>query len=186
MTIEHYISRITTLMSQQEYLLAQQEVQTGLQNYPEHGQLYFLDAAILAQTGEYERAVTSYQQAITYAPELSIARFQLGLLLATLEEYEASRLTLQPLIAHTQGYLAAFAQGLLHIFESNLTAATTSIEQGIALNQDNPSLNNDMQLMLTRLSIPSESESTSQQNDNTDEQEATDKTHLLDIYHSKH
>src|SRR4051812_20967906 len=69
----------------------------GLALEPKSGVLHHLLGAMYAQLGMIDRAVDEMTQAITFAPDLHIARFQLGLLHFTSTDVAAADRVWQPL-----------------------------------------------------------------------------------------
>src|SRR5690349_6651155 len=67
-------------MEQERYEDAMSRLKRGLVLEPRNGLMHHLLGAIYAQLGMIDRAVEEMTQAVTFAPEMHIARFQLGLL----------------------------------------------------------------------------------------------------------
>jgi tetratricopeptide (TPR) repeat protein len=189
------LSRITELMDKREFAHAQTLLQDALTHDKTHSQLHFLLGAIHAENKQYDQAVLAYQAALQATPTLHIARFQLGLLHATLNQQDLAIDTLMPLTTQTQHYLAEFAMAIIAIFKNDIHTAILALQNGLTLNKDNASLNQDMQNMLTRIQQDASRETQEDKgdltNENTNEEineetnEQTDNSHLLDIYQLK-
>jgi tetratricopeptide (TPR) repeat protein len=119
---------------------------------PEDARLHYLLGAEHAQIGLYERAVEEMGQAIVLDPGLATARFQLGLLHLTsgrAEQAEQVWAGLDDL--GPEHALRRFKTGLLHLARDEFEQATQLLTQGIAMNRDNPTLNKDMQQILSSI-----------------------------------
>lgn len=185
-----YIQDITDKISQGKLDLAFATVTEAIQEFKQNGQLHFLKAAISAQQENYELAIAEYQLAIQFQPDLAIARFQLGLLQATLGDVNNATLALDTLATQNSGYLSFFANGIIKILNNEIEIAQEQIQQGIAANRENVTLNNDMKAMLGRLDqepvAGDKTEPQQNEDDVNQEVEESDQTHLLDIYQHRH
>ncbi len=167
----------------------------AIKQFPKSSQLQFIFAAIAAQSEQYDLAIQRYQEALGLNPELHIARFQLGLLLATLGQNEASTSTLTPLCRDNADYLGYFAKSLVLILtsesnensnEEQLIQAVALLKEGILMNQENLHLNDDMRAMMTRVKAELEKAEPEQSHVNAETSDEVDQSHLLDIYKSSH
>ena len=119
---------------------------------PPDGQLLYLLAGEHARIGLYDRAAQGMEQALIVAPGLHSARLQLGLLYLCAARVEQASSTLSPLIAMDEGEsLRHFALGLQHLMHDRFLACRAAMEQGMALNVENPALNTDMRRILDML-----------------------------------
>lgn len=119
------------------------------QKAPENADIAYFLGAEHAQIGLYERAMEEMAHALELNPDLHTARFQLALLYLTSGRVEATTETLGPLAAlGEEDYFYWFAQGLGHLIRDEFSDCKRTLEQGIALNQSNQALNNDMQRIL--------------------------------------
>ncbi|MFT4926013.1 MAG: tetratricopeptide (TPR) repeat protein [Phenylobacterium sp.] len=171
---------------QQQQPPALETLQQILSAWPHDGPLCFLYASELAAQQHYDQALAAFTDAVTFAPELHIARLQLCLLAASNEALELMQQHLPVLVAlGEQDPIGCFAGALTAIFaddqpEGNVNASRL-LQQGIKLNQQNPALNQDMEQLLSRINqAPAESES------ETNTSNTLDRSVLLDIYHNRH
>ncbi|GLR69998.1 hypothetical protein [Agaribacter marinus] len=193
---QEYIAKITALMTDGQLAAAKALIEDAFNVFPASGFICFLKAAIYAQEQHYDLAKKAYSESISLSPDLYIARFQLGLLQATLEEYDDAVQSLHPLLNTEHEYLPLFANALICIFQGDNSNAIISIEEGIQRNTDNPNLNKDMREMLDRINgasaeqqanadtISDDSAHADEINDGATAEQ--DKSHLLDIYDVKH
>ena len=124
-------------------------LKVGAQRFPAHAGIAFLLGAEHAQLGLFERAEVEFIRAINLDPNLSIARFQLGLLQLTQARLEDARTTWAGLDSLSEEHaLRLFKQGLEAMAEDHFAEARTLLERGIIANNFNPDLNNDMQNVL--------------------------------------
>jgi hypothetical protein len=119
---------------------------------PRTGERRYLLGAELAQQRDYEGAVLEMSAAIALNPLLHVARLQLGLLHLTLAQPHHAVAVLAPLEElPDDSALKHFKRGLEALIRDDFSACVRALENGIALNRDNPPLNRDMQLIVSRI-----------------------------------
>ncbi|QNB08817.1 tetratricopeptide repeat protein [Herbaspirillum frisingense] len=112
----------------------------------------FLLAAHLAQAGRYDEAEVEYSNSLLLAPEMTLARYELGTLQFTSGRASAAMLTWQPLLALPDThYLKLFILGYIALAGDNFVEAHRQFERGIAANSENPPLNGNMRLLIDRI-----------------------------------
>jgi Flp pilus assembly protein TadD len=112
----------------------------------------FLLGAEFAQLGRNEEAQQAYASAVLMAPELHIARFQLGLLQFTSGQAALALMTWQPLLALPEDQaLRAFVMGFTAMAGDAFDDAIAHFRTGQQLNHDNPPLNNDIDMVIERI-----------------------------------
>lgn len=122
-----------------------------LETEPDNGVAHFLLGATYAEIAMPERAEASMRAALEHAPDLHIARLQLGLLLIKLGRSEAVA-ELEPLLALPQvDELHWFGRALQHVSQEDAASAIEAIERGLACEVENPDLHDSMRSMLERL-----------------------------------
>lgn len=119
-------------------------LKTLLEREPQHVHAQYLLAAQHAQLGMHDRAEAGFRAVVADAPELSIARFQLGQLLVMKGDGPGARQTLQPL-ADQQDALGAYARAMTAAADEDIANALVHLESGLALPQEIPALTADMQ-----------------------------------------
>ncbi|MFQ6309213.1 hypothetical protein [Lysobacter capsici] len=127
-------------------------LKTLLERDPKHVYAQYLLAAQHAQLGMFERAEAGFRAAVAGAPDLAIARFQLGQLLVMKGTIEEATQMLAPL-ADRGDALAAYARALVAAANEDATTAVRELDQGLALPQEIPALAGDMQRLRDRLSV---------------------------------
>jgi tetratricopeptide (TPR) repeat protein len=109
----------------------------------------YLLAAEYAQIGMSDRAIAGFRDALALKPDLTPARFQLGLLLVTvgrISEAIEAWAKLEQLDVNDP-YLY-FKRGLEALAGNDLSTCDENLKHGIELNRTNPALNADMQRVL--------------------------------------
>ena len=120
--------------------------------HPEDARPLLLLAAEFVQRGDADRAEALYLAALQRAPQLAIARFQLGLLQFTAGRPAVAATTWAALDALPQGdSMRLFKQGLEHLGRNEVGLARQTIQRGIEANQANAPLNDDMRRLIARL-----------------------------------
>lgn len=117
--------------------------------YPEDARLHFLRGSLLAGSGRPIEAHASLSRAVALAPEFVLARFQLGFFELTSGEAARALATWAPLDSLPEDhYLSHFVAGLRHLIADRFAEAIATLQAGIAVNEENPPLNRDMQLII--------------------------------------
>lgn len=148
------------LCSDEELAQALQAMQAGASDelmlaerlidaYPDDARLHFLRGSMLAGSGRLIEAHSSLVRAVALAPDFALARFQLGFFELTSGEAARALATWEPLDTLPQDhYLSHFVAGLRHLIADQFTESVAALRTGIAANDENPPLNNDMQLII--------------------------------------
>jgi tetratricopeptide (TPR) repeat protein len=119
-----------------------------LETYGEDGRLHFLRGSVLAGMQRYDEALPAMRRAVQAAPGFAVARFQLGLLELSSGLPQEADATLQPLdLLPPDHPLRIFGAGLRNLIRDNLSEAVRLLREGIAVNTENPAMNNDMRLL---------------------------------------
>jgi len=122
--------------------------------YPDDARLHFLRGSVLVSIGRPIEAMPALQRAVELAPDFSIARFQLGFFQLTSGEAADALSTWGPLALLPEGhYLRYFVAGLTHLIRDEFEEAIRYLREGIAANEENPPLNNDMNLLIEQTSL---------------------------------
>jgi Flp pilus assembly protein TadD len=119
---------------------------------PASGLPHFLMAAELAQLGRMDEAEAAYANAVLLAPDLLMARYQLGLIQFSSDRPALALVTWGPLFQlPPENVLQRTVHGFAALAQDDFDRATAWFQEAIALNHDNPALNNDLQMMLERI-----------------------------------
>lgn len=117
--------------------------------YPDDARLHFMRGSLLAGSGRPIEAHAALSRAVALAPDFTLARFQLGFFELTSGEAARALETWGPLRAlPTDHYLARFVAGLTDLIHDRFAEAIAALQDGIAVNTENPLLNHDMQLII--------------------------------------
>jgi tetratricopeptide (TPR) repeat protein len=120
-----------------------------LAQYPDDGRLHFLRGSMLAGIGRSIEALPALRKAVELAPDLAIARFQLGFFLLTSGEAAEALSVWGPLaLLPDDHYLRLFVAGLTHLIRDEFADSARLLKEGIAANFENPPLNRDIALIL--------------------------------------
>lgn len=126
-------------------------LQALVERAPDNAYAHYLLAAESAQLGLLDKAEAGFRSAIALAPELLMARFQLGQLLLLKGEMEQVASILAPLQSHGGPALAAYGAAFVALAEERVPAAIEQLEMGLSCSQDVPVLAQDMRQLLTSL-----------------------------------
>lgn len=123
-----------------------------LAEYPDDARLHFLRGSMLIGIGRPIEALPAMRKAVELAPDMAIARFQLGFFLLTSGDAGEALSVWGPLALLPDGhYLRVFAGGLTHLIRDEFDAAVQALEEGIAINDENLPLNRDMELLIEQI-----------------------------------
>jgi tetratricopeptide (TPR) repeat protein len=125
-----------------------------LEEYPRDARLHFLQGSVLAGQQRYAEAHEAIAKAVALAPELWVARFQLGFLELTSGDPGAAEATWAPFERLPQDYyLSLFVHGLRRLMRDEFPETIRLLGAGIQRNVDNPAMNHDMQLIIDTLQV---------------------------------
>jgi Flp pilus assembly protein TadD len=120
-----------------------------LANYPNDPRLHFLMGSVLAGLNRAVEAHASLSRAVELAPDFHLARYQLGFFQLTSGEADRALATWGPLLRLPEStYLRHFVEGLTAFIRDEFGAALEHMRRGIALNQENEPMNNDIRLLM--------------------------------------
>lgn len=112
----------------------------------------YLLAAQHAQLGMMDRAEEGFRAVVSAAPELEVARFQLGQLLLLKGDAAGARAMFAPLAAAPAGQaLGSYARALSAASVEDVGTAVSELQQGLSCAQDIPALAGDMRRLLEQL-----------------------------------
>ena len=112
----------------------------------------YLLAAQHAQLGMMDRAEEGFRAVVASAPELEVARFQLGQLLLVKGQLDDARAAFAPLATASNGQaLGSYARALTAASFEDIGTAISELEQGLSCVQDIPALAGDMRRLLEQL-----------------------------------
>jgi tetratricopeptide (TPR) repeat protein len=126
-----------------------ERIEALLEDYPEDPRLHFLRGSNLIGKGRLIEAHRALSRAVALAPDFAIARFQLGFFQLTSGEAENALETWGRLDRLPDGhYLRKFVDGLRCLIRDDFAGTIANLEQGIAINAENPPLSRDMGLII--------------------------------------
>jgi Flp pilus assembly protein TadD len=120
--------------------------------FPGDPRLHFVYGSLLASLGRFEDARRAVARSVELAPDYALARFQLGFMGLTSGDAASAQAVWRPLSAlPMDNPLRMFAEGLVYLIGDHFDDAVRLLKRGIALNQENPPLNADMQLLVDKI-----------------------------------
>lgn len=126
-------------------------IDEALKAFPVDARLHFLKGSMLIGEKRFIAAHAALSEAVRLNPEFTLARFQLGFFELTSGEADTARATWRPLHELPQdNYIKSFVDGLEYLIADQFDACIAALGAGIAQNAENPPLNNDMQLIISR------------------------------------
>jgi tetratricopeptide (TPR) repeat protein len=127
---------------------------------------HLLLGAEYAELGLYQRAMEQMEWALQVDPALGIARFQAGFLALSGGNAEKALALLQPL-TEQEDALGLFAKGLIALMQDQFALAQECLRVGLAANQANLPLNQNIQRILDAIAaLPEQAKQASGQDDN--------------------
>lgn len=146
-TDEEITALVTALSSEDDDDI--KPIDTLLGKYPDDPRLHFMRGSVLAGKSRPIEAHEAMQRAVEIAPGFAIARYQLGFFELTSGEAQRALSTWGPLLAEAEdNYLRVFVEGMTFLIRDEFEPCIEKFERGIALNQDNEPLNNDIRLLM--------------------------------------
>ena len=129
-----------------------QKLRAAISRDPGNAELHYLLGAELAGCHEYPEAVVQMRTALDINPKLHFARLQLGLLYLTMAQPDDSLATWAPLedLDETAA-LKAFKRGLEALIRDDFSTCIGYLQQGIDLNKQNATLNDDMSQLIEKV-----------------------------------
>jgi tetratricopeptide (TPR) repeat protein len=119
---------------------------------PGNAELHYQLGAELAERREYNEAVVQMRTALDINPKLHFARLQLGLLYLTMSQPDDSLAIWAPLEELDEtAALKAFKRGLVALIRDDFSACIGYLQQGIDLNKQNATLNDDMAQLIEKV-----------------------------------
>jgi tetratricopeptide (TPR) repeat protein len=143
-------SVVATVQQNDEAGLA--AIDSLLLTYPYDPRLLFLKGSILSGLQRYEEGKDAMRGAVEIAPDFHLARFQLGFLELTSGLPTAAAETWEPFAQLDD--VAPFrllSAGLNCLARDEYAEADRLLRHGMALNEENPLINGDMQLLLDEI-----------------------------------
>ncbi len=129
-----------------------QRLRAAISRDPGNAELRYLLGAEHAQRREYPEAVAQIRTALDINPKLHFARLQLGLLYLTMSQPDDSIAVWAPLEELDESAaLKAFKRGLEALIRDDFPTCIDYLQQGIDLNQQNATLNDDMSQLIERV-----------------------------------
>lgn len=132
--------------------LALQRFREAAQAAPANCLPHFLAAGEFAQAGRTQEAENAYATAVLLAPDMAIARYQLGLLQFATDRLALALTTWQPLLTLGENdFMRCFAQGFFAMAAEDVPEARAKFRAGLALNTSNLPMNHDIERVLASL-----------------------------------
>ncbi len=123
---------------------------------PHAGMPHFLIGSEYAAQGNISAAETAFANAVLLAPGLSLARYQLGLLLMSTDRMATALVIWQPLLMVSEAdpitpALAQFVRGHAALAQNNLAQAVALFNAGIELNTTHAPVSDDIRQLIKRI-----------------------------------
>ena len=129
-----------------------QRLRAAINREPGNAELRYLLGAELAQLRAYPEAVMQMRTALDINPKLHFARLQLGLLYLTMSQPDDSLAVWAPLEdLDESAALKAFKRGLEALIRDDFPTCIGFLQQGIDLNKQNATLNDDMSQLIEKV-----------------------------------
>lgn len=153
-------------------------LERAAQEQPLSGAPHFLMGGELASLGEMDQAELCFSRALCLAPDLHVARYQLGLLQLSGGRPSLAVATWEPLLALDESSpLPHFVRGFLALAQDSFDHAQECFEAGMARNLDNPAMTEDIRKVLAAIQARPATEASLASS--SDPQEGSSAEHLL-------
>lgn len=153
MTASDYFPELLERLERRQLADPRAALERAALEHPADPRPLVLLAARLIHENDVDRAEAAYLTALQRAPDLAIARFQLGLLQLTSGRPAAAQATWAPLDRLPEADpLRLFKTGLEALAHGDLEQALGWLQEGVAKNASNEPLNLDMRLLIDRIS----------------------------------
>lgn len=120
--------------------------------YSDAAQPHFLLGSEYAALGQMDKAEAGFANAVLLAPDMAIARYQLGLLQFSSGRGAMAMVTWQPILAlANDGPLPHFVRGFEALAQDGFEDARRFFEAGIERNVENPPLTADIQKVVREI-----------------------------------
>ncbi|RZQ51241.1 hypothetical protein C1E23_20580 [Pseudoalteromonas phenolica] len=183
----YVVNNFQRIIDKSEY----ETIESLLTSFPQSAEAQFLAGSYFAEKQDYYVAKSHFMNAIEANKEYDIARFQLCFLAVLNKDFETFDLSSRHFFdSELVSYYQLFAKALSYILEDLTIEAVKLIEEGILLNKENASLNQNMKLIIEIISKLKDTELSKGVQTNThqlngDEVSAETNSVLLDIYKNK-
>lgn len=177
MAFQEQLNQCLSHIQSGHFSLASDISERLIQEHPENETGFYLQATLDTELEQYDSAIRHYFQCLALRPDLRIARFQLALLLCSLDHLDKAREQLEHL-EDPQDFIGLFATGLLAVTFEQTEKALEYLTQGIKQNINHQKLNENIHMIINRIANTPPSQSEPKDNQ--------DQTHLLDIYQNNH
>ena len=123
---------------------------------PGSGIPHFLIASEYAALGDVANAEAAFANAVLLAPDMPLARYQLGLLQFSSGRAALGLVTWQPLLNPSQAgpidqALVCFVRGYAALAQNDFDLAVSHFEAGVTIDTGNPALVNDARKVIQRI-----------------------------------
>jgi tetratricopeptide (TPR) repeat protein len=130
--------------------------QQASSHVPHAGMPHFLIGSEYAAQGNVRAAETAFANAVLLAPGLSLARYQLGLLLMTTDRMATALVIWQPLLTVSEAdpitpALAQFVRGHAALAQNDFAQAVALFNAGIKLNTTHAPVSDDIRQLIQRI-----------------------------------
>lgn len=146
------IRRGVAAMEADDAATAYRLFQQASSEVPGAGLPHFLIGSQHAALGDFSQAETSFATALLLAPDLVIARYQLGLLQFTSQRAAIALLTWQPLLTLPSSEpLTHFVRGFVALADDHFDEALGHFKEGLVLHPENRSVAGDIEKVIARI-----------------------------------
>lgn len=136
-------------------------LQRAIAEAPQAAEPHFLAGAEYASRGEMDLAEKEFSYTVLLAPDMVIARYQLGLLQYSSGRVAAAQVSWLPLLELAESSpLPHWVRGFMALAQDRYNAARQHFETGLALHQDNPPMASDIRKVLLAMDAQAPADAT--------------------------
>ncbi len=151
---QEYLALAIDATKQGDHHAALNYLHEVLDREPSNALALYLLGAEHAELGLYERAIENIEKSLEINPSQQVAQFQLAMLYTQVDLNDRARSTWEELQDKTDmPNLNLFVKGMLLLMDEDFETGIQVLNEGLALETDNPALNRSIEQIIAHLKM---------------------------------